>query len=123
MIPNERGTNMETIKNVKIAKAVKVSESDNGPSKVVNLTVDFDGADVQDVCKSAMRSEVIRWQASARSNFANLPESLTIKFHAPMGKPLSEAEVKANFENTFEQKPIEEQLAIIKALEEKLNKK
>lgn len=80
-------TNLATIiKGVKITKTVSVkSDKDATTSKKVNLTISFDGVSLASIIAGAVKSDVIRWQGTARKKFDSIAEgaNITIKYQAP----------------------------------------
>ena len=72
---------------ISITKAVKVSPFKDSPdSKTVNLKINFNNISLQSVVDSAIRSDIIRWQASARNAYDSLIDGSTVErnFSAPV---------------------------------------
>jgi len=72
---------------ISITKAVKVSPFKDSPnSKTVNLKINFNNISLQSVVDSAIRSDIIRWQASARSAYDSIIDGSTVErnFSAPI---------------------------------------
>ena len=77
-----------TIDGVKFTSQRKVSKDAtgkaNGEHKLVNVTIDFSGAALEDVFQKATSQAVIRWQNGvARKTYTTLPNDVTIKFERP----------------------------------------
>ena len=77
-----------TIENVKFTSVRKVSKDAkakaNKEHKLVNVTIDFNGATLEDVFQKATSQAVIAWQnGTARKTYETLPTDVTIKFERP----------------------------------------
>jgi hypothetical protein len=72
---------------ISVTKAVSVAPfKDADEKKTVNLKINFNMVSLQSVVDAAIRSDVIRWQASARAAYDSLVDGSTVErnFSAPI---------------------------------------
>lgn len=115
----------EIIADVKFTKACSIkADKDSDESKVINLTVKFDGAKVQSVFDKAVSGAVIAWQNGVgRKNFDTFKnnQAVEIQFVAPASRAAVDPETAMVAK--LSTMTADEQLAYLKELTAKASKK